>query len=1021
MSEITLRNGYQYTLLVRGEDIRRTPGIVIRDVLNNVPNTCTFTVDGRSSIPVVGEKINIIDHFDSDRLLFAGTILTVDQRYEEITSQLVWDVTCIDFTWSLNKRRPYGTYSGVSASEIVKDLVARFSQGFTTEYVQSDLASISILFDGTQDFNTCLNRIAEAIGGGHWYVDYNQDVHFFHQTPPAIKLPDFPESVVTPGPIGTGGSGPLGGALTFTQGGYQPSVIWSGGPNTYAFFQVTYVYDNGAESAYGPAAGPYLIESTHIWNFSNIPIGVPAGALNVVKRRIYISIASNNWRPGYNKFLFSEVRDNVTTTLQTAGFVQGRTLGNPIPKPPLTPYIAPPVGPALAATATETSTRAGWPYFNNTQQDLSWTPGFYSFSVAFIYADMTESLPGPDSGVLYSGGQFQVHLANLPIGADLNGVPVIARRVYAKFLGQTNSDIEIALQQSKAQAFGWDLIPDNTSLTYDTEPGLGGKPATTAPVIVPTGPSGGVQWPNEDGPDLEATLPAPEDLDASNTTLLRNPPFRSSTDLSQVRNRIYVRGVGTQLTEDEPAGSTQLQVAELAFFNTGGGKVYIDGQVLTYSGVSAPIGPGTLIMVDGLPRGLLAGNVVSLFCQVDSEASQEVMARVELDKDGNQTDGIHEFTIVDTSLQSALECYMRGAAELELFSFPVIKINYSTRDPNTRSGRIVHVDMTDPPCVGDFLIQDVTIDQIHDESDDLAPRYNVVASSVKFDLNDLLLKIIDQNPSAGMGGSSARGLVSPGGSSSAALDPFKYRVGWYSHTPVTGGLVQYVNAGLNGCARDSGGATPTYDDTDGNDIPLIGKPPVAPQHQYVVMKTGASSGNTSAILGSDWVFTEDNFEAAWRVRTGPEVDNLILWAGFQTTGLSLPTTKGGTNVKLLTFRFAPQDGDGGWVGVMQEIGVGHDQKVTDSIAQVHPSTEYLLRMRTQGGPNHANLSVSFQVDNSPWMTVTMAQAQSNGSPTFNIPSPNNTNQVGLVMMCGVVNKGIKARRFGWRLFTLSRS
>jgi len=995
------------------------PGIVIRDVLNNVPNTCTFRVDGKSNLPVGGEKINIIDAQDGDRLLFAGLILSVDQIYEEITSQLAWDVTCIDFTWLLNRRRPYGTYNGVSASEIVKDLVARFAQGFTTAYVQSDLAPISILFDGTQDFNTCLNRVAEAIGGGHWYVDYDQDVHFFHQTPPAIQLPDFPESVVTPGPIGSGGAGPLGGALTFSLGPYQSNVIWSAGPDTYAFFQVTYVYDNGAESAYGPATAPVLIDQTKIWNFSNIPIGLPAGSLNVTMRRIYITIASNNWRPPYNKFLFSEVRDNVTTTLQTAGFVSGTIRPNPVPKAPLTPYVAPPVGPTLPVTATTTSTLSGWPYFNGGFTSHTWTPGYYSYAISYIYADMTESLPGVFSAPFYSDGQHEVRLNNLPIGPDLNGVPVIARRVYTKFLGQSSNVDAIQYLVDTAQPIGWDLIPDNTSLAYDTDFGLGGKPPTTAPVITPKGPSGGVQWPNTDGPNLEDTLPTPVRIDADNTYLLRDPPFRSSSDLSQVRNRIYVRGVGTQLTEDAPAGATQLTVAELAFFSTGGGKVYIDGQVMTYAGVSAPEGPGVLIMVDGIARDLVAGNVVNLFCQVDSESSQEIMGRLILDKDGNQTDGIHEFTIVDTSLQSPLECYMRGAAELELFAFPVTSISYSTRDPNTRSGRIVEVDLTDPPCVGDFLIQDVTIDQIHDESDDVSPRYNVRASSIKFDLNDLLLKIIDQNPSAGMGGSSARGLLGTAGASASALDPLTKRVGWYNHTPVTGGLVQYTQAGLTGCDKDPGGAAPIYDST--GDIPNIGKPVTTPDHQWVTMKTGAAVDNTSGILGQDWVFVEDNFEASWNVRTGNVVNDLILWCGFQTTGLSLPTTKSGTNVKFLTFRFAPRDGDGGWVGVLQEIGVGHTQYVTRALSQVMPNTEYLMRIRTGGGPTWDNLTVAFQVDNHGWETVSMIQTATSATPSWNMPSPNDINQVGLVMMVGVVNKGATQKRFSWRRFSLSRS
>lgn len=107
--------------------------------------------------------------------------------------------------------------------------------------------------------------------------------------------------------------------------------------------------------------------------------------------------------------------------------------------------------------------------------------------------------------------------------------------------------------------------------------------------------------------------------------------------------------------------------------------------------------------------------------------------------------------------------FMRAYAELELFSKPIVQIQYSTRDSKTRPGQTVHVDITNPPIVGDFLIQDLTIDQIQ-ENEQLTPRYTATASSVKFELNDLLLQSL--RSIAGGGGSSS-GIVA----TSSALVP----------------------------------------------------------------------------------------------------------------------------------------------------------------------------------------------------------------------------------------------------------
>jgi hypothetical protein len=267
-------------------------------------------------------------------------------------------------------------------------------------------------------------------------------------------------------------------------------------------------------------------------------------------------------------------------------------------------------------------------------------------------------------------------------------------------------------------------------------------------------------WPNPDGPFLEDVDP-PDDLDDANTTMLREPQFTSSVDISQVRNRVFVVGSGSITTVNANVGATSALVADITQFSPGGGKVRIEDagngrqQILDYIGLSGVVGATAIEFAQALQFPVNQGSKINNFYQADDIESQRALAKIELDKNGRTTDGIHEYTIVDTSLRAYFQLYMRGQAELELWSRPIVSISYATRDPKTRSGKTVHVDLTNPPCHGDFLIQNVTIDQIHDDSDELMPRYNVTASSVRFELDDLLLQLVENR----IGDSNTSGLV----------------------------------------------------------------------------------------------------------------------------------------------------------------------------------------------------------------------------------------------------------------------
>lgn len=790
-----LRNGFQFTLLTRGEDLRRNPGISIRDALNNTPNSCRFVVDGTSNIPLVGEKIEITDAFDADRLLFAGNVQSVEQVYEGLTDQLAWHASALDFTWLLNKYRPFGVYKNQSCSLVVTDLIRKFAPGFSAAFVQTKLARVSIELNGTEDFGTILNKLAQSIGGGHWYVDYLQRVHFFHNLPTNLIIPQ------TSGPIT---------AMTVAEGAAIASV--SSFPTGFYLFRSSNVFDNGVESAIGPYSNCVALQGTKQVVFTNIPLGVAVGTHAVAKRRLYYTLILPGAILPLERFV--EINNNTSTGFTWTGFaysdVDVSTLAADSVLPPVNRTV-PPIAPAATMLADQGGAaiyQPQAPQLVTGRTATSYTAGRWAFKVSNVYRDGSESLPSVATPSALLDGASSAILTGIPIGATIDGIDVVARKIYASFGGhyqRSLASVIADLQASKNRGtlhddwfrdighadsdylqsnpipqdyfglamtvgFGdldgllnvfteptwspdttmmWYLLNDNTTVSADVGPGTGaGLPISDGSnEDIPT-------WPNADGPSLEGGDP-PSDINDLDPYLLREPagtPFTLTSDQSQIRNRVYVIGAGSLLTQLALVGDTTIRVADLSRYSPNGGMVIAGSQRLTYTKLSAPLGTGTLTLKTGLLATLEDGTAVNLFYQADDLASQRERAKIELDSDGARTDGVHEHTIVDTQLTTQFQMYMRAYAELELFAWPIQTIVYSTRDPKTKSGQIVSVDLTDPPCVGDFLIQDVTIDQIHDDADGLSPRYTVSASSVKFDLDDLLLSLLGAGSENRLGG-----------------------------------------------------------------------------------------------------------------------------------------------------------------------------------------------------------------------------------------------------------------------------
>jgi hypothetical protein len=138
----------------------RVNGLTIHDILNDAPNTATFTIEGEA--PAVGQRVRITS---GPRLLFTGAVQTIDQAFESKPEHLAWHLTAIDDTAEANARRPFGTWVETSATTIAQSMTTTFAPGFSTAGIAAGLEPVTIVFDGADPFIACLARLATAIGG----------------------------------------------------------------------------------------------------------------------------------------------------------------------------------------------------------------------------------------------------------------------------------------------------------------------------------------------------------------------------------------------------------------------------------------------------------------------------------------------------------------------------------------------------------------------------------------------------------------------------------------------------------------------------------------------------------------------------------------------------------------------------------------------------------------------------------------------------------------------------------------
>lgn len=658
-------------------NIRREPNISITDALNDTPNTFSFTT-GDTKPPLASR----LDLDLGTGVLASGTVLTTEQSFQEDPENILWHVSMTDHSWRLNKYRPYGDFVDVSATTVVKDLLVDFAEpAFTSTYVQEGLPSVTISFDRSQTFTECLSAIANLINA-YFYVDKTKGVHFFTDelldTPDDIT--DDSDNLLLDSPITVTEDISqirtrvyVEGEATVTKAGPGPINTNTGPACTAASNQIT-----------DPERTLPLVP--------NVPVILPPGAPSIT-----IGVEVDPINGGIiNGLVKHMVRYRMTKTI--GGLESEKSA---FAYPSVHPWVAwstnsnMPGNYAITMTTAVGDSAPMW--FSNVDPYKVTLPCPIHFNFELVSNEnritgmklwrqkkvITDSYPYAGSGQQYYGFLYKTLEIPLVVGTNV--------------ITETDvlDDDSLTTPMSEDHWHGL----DSTGLQYRIH--YYSNNNTTYKIYRSFTLDFGVTW----STDKELTT-----ITVNNTTPYSTDGWTYYVDNTPVNVDDF--NYGSSVT---PSTAAIIADYNATTYNQ-------DPDVTPYCAPATEPPPDEVTTIE---------TKVPIFATCNDIPAQAAMAV----REGG--DGVHEYFIRDTSLDTYAKCVRRGNAELALFKDPIVTVNYSTRDPKTRSGKNITINLTNPPVSGTFKIQEVRTDMIN-VSDGLGPRYNVTASSVRFTLGDLL-------------------------------------------------------------------------------------------------------------------------------------------------------------------------------------------------------------------------------------------------------------------------------------------
>jgi hypothetical protein len=711
----------------------RMASFSIRDVLNDAPNTCRFEIDGTP--PTSGQAVRVTINSDTPRLLFSGAIQTNDQTYEGKPTQLVYPCLAIDDLARLNNRRPFGIWSNISATTVAQELVASFAPGFTATHVQAALPAITVAFDGTEGFSGALRQIAKLIGG-YFYVE-DLDLHLFttEATDAPADLDATPNRFLNDPPIAASSDDSQLRTRVYGRGhGEVVSVDVLVGETILPLDDVVQFTATGGRAIASTTADG---SPTERLQYTGVQVRQGGALVGPGVTPSVAPAAAGAAGAGLGAGVYQYAYNWVTAA------------GETIPSPVATVTTGDQTDPAAGPTATADLTR--W-----SDQAALVIGDTLQFALSFSY-DIANTV---GIGDLVVGGSIVV--PNWTGGGSHPAVIMysgsVAATALARYAHVWISKNGAAYKHEGAFSF---FTPYSAGVAFF--PSGGAPPAVSRSIrqvnvsaiaIGPTGTTSRKVWRTAvDAAQLKlhttianntATTIATDTL--VDGSLGANAPTSDTSGLSSTDGQIN-------------PGSTSILTSGASPFSAAGGYVETSaGELVRYTGITGNTltgvpasGAGAILTaiiygsqilpvpaltgVTGVTKAMATGSRVHVWVQRD-DVSAQADAVIRESTTGFTSDGIHEHTLIDerrgeTSLTALCD------ADLTLFSRPIVTVTYDTRDVKTKSGKPIVVNLASPLIAETLTIQDVTITEI-DRAPGTAPRFTVIASSVRFSLEDIL-------------------------------------------------------------------------------------------------------------------------------------------------------------------------------------------------------------------------------------------------------------------------------------------
>jgi hypothetical protein len=714
-------------ILINGVESRtrvRIAGFTIHDALNEEPNTCSLTVDG--SAPTVGQSLRVSINSDAPRLLFNGTLQTVDLSYEGQPANWAWACSAIDDLARLNRRIPFGTFSSTSATTIAQSLIASFASGFTATHVEAGLPAISINLDGTEGFSGALQQIVSLIGG-YFYVE-DLDLHLF-----------LTEMTDTPDPLQTGyafaDNPPVTSSTDLSQ--LRTRVYGKGhGEATLSDVAALDTVIPIASAVMFSATGGLAISETQRIAYTGTHLG---GAGSVVGPSFApivaptLTLSGGSVESGVHQYAYSFVTAAGKTLPSPLGTITTNTTTIPPPGAP-TIIDRPPTGGALVVGQT------------------------YKWLLTLAPDASHETTAGTVSAGLVGTGHSAGLQAATLAGTGLDNATAV--KIYrtvgngATYYLETSSTVgTFVLNPSSEVIVG--TMSDAVLVAQPNPPGANtanyggatvngialGPVSTTSREVYRTA-AGAAQL------KLLTTI-------ANNTstgpfvdtfadgTLGANAPATDTSGLTAATGKVN-------------AGSTSILTASSGPFSATGGWALNGTQVIRYTGITGntltgvpATGLGSILNtmaygehldpapaltgVTGLTLALLKDAPVNIWVQRDDVPAQTAQALL----DGG--DGVYEYYLSDERRGIASLTALCDA-HLELFSRPIVTVSYATRDTKTKSGKTIVVNLASPPISQTLTIQEVSITEI-DVAPGTPPKFTATASTLRYSLEGMLRRL----------------------------------------------------------------------------------------------------------------------------------------------------------------------------------------------------------------------------------------------------------------------------------------